>query len=122
MCMEGTFRLDLWYRISVFTVRIPPLRDRPEDLPALANHFAHAAGIRLTGTPLVPTARELVALGGYPWPGNVRELAAVIERAAILGGGHRLRSTPRSATSRPLPPGRSFSRRPRFPRVHRLPR
>jgi len=90
MCTDGTFRLDLWYRFGAVTVRIPPLRDRPGDIPALALHFAHAAGVRLTGTPLAPTARELDALRGSPWPGNVRELAAVIECAAILGGGHRL--------------------------------
>lgn len=88
MCATGTFREDLWYRISVFSVRIPPLRDRMQDVPLLANHFAHRAGVRLTGVPLVPKPAEIEAL--HRWPGNVRELAAVIERAAILGGGRRL--------------------------------
>lgn len=90
MCAAGSFREDLWYRISVFSVRIPPLRDRMQDVPALATYFAQRAGVRLTGVPLVPKAEEVAALLDYRWPGNVRELAAVIERAAILGGGRRL--------------------------------
>lgn len=90
MCAAGKFREDLWYRISVFSVRIPPLRDRMQDVPLLADHFAHRAGVRLTGVPLVPKPAEIEALLRYRWPGNVRELAAVIERAAILGGGRRL--------------------------------
>lgn len=90
MCAQGTFREDLFYRIGVFTVRIPPLRDRRDDIPALASHFAKRAGVRLTGVPLVPSPSELEALQDYRWPGNVRELAAVIERAAILGGGRKL--------------------------------
>lgn len=91
MCAAGTFRADLWYRIGVFTVQIPPLRDRPEDVEPLVRYFARKSGVRLTGVPLVPTAQEIDALRPYPWPGNVRELAAVIERAAILGGGRSLR-------------------------------
>ena len=90
MCAAGSFREDLWYRISVFAVRIPPLRDRRQDIPALAAHFAQRAGLRLTNVPLVPSPDEVAALLDYDWPGNVRELAAVIERAAILGGGRRL--------------------------------
>jgi hydrogenase-4 transcriptional activator len=90
MCAVGTFREDLWYRISVFSVRIPPLRDRLQDVPLLAAHFAHRAGVRLTGVPLVAKPAEIEELLRYQWPGNVRELAAVIERAAILGGGRRL--------------------------------
>lgn len=90
MCASGQFREDLWYRISVFSVRIPPLRDRMHDVPALAAHFAERAGVRLTGVPLRPTETEISTLLAYDWPGNVRELAAVVERAAILGGGRRL--------------------------------
>lgn len=106
MCTAGTFREDLWYRISVFAVRIPPLRDRRQDIPALATHFAQRAGQRLTNVPLLPSPAELDALLQYDWPGNVRELAAVIERAAILGGGRKLMvaaalgdSSPRIPTS-----------------------
>lgn len=87
---EGRFREDLWFRISVFPLYLPPLRSRPDDIPALARHFAGAAGLRLGPAPLALDDDDLALLLAYPWPGNVRELAAVIERAAILGGGHRL--------------------------------
>jgi transcriptional regulator with GAF, ATPase, and Fis domain len=90
MVAEGKFREDLWYRISIFPIRLPALRERPQDIPALAGHFAQRAGQRLGGAPLAPTEREVALLMSYPWPGNVRELAAVIERAAILGNGKRL--------------------------------
>jgi transcriptional regulator with GAF, ATPase, and Fis domain len=86
----GAFREDLWYRVSVFPIHLPPLRDRRQDIAPLANHFAARAGQRLHGVPLVPTSEDTRALEAYEWPGNVRELAAVIERAAILGDGRRL--------------------------------
>ncbi|MBL8840560.1 MAG: sigma-54-dependent Fis family transcriptional regulator [Planctomycetes bacterium] len=87
---EGRFRQDLWFRIGVFPIRLPPLRERPADVDPLARHFAERAGMRLCGVPLVPTREDLAQLRAYPWPGNVRELAAVIERATILGNGSRL--------------------------------
>ncbi len=90
MVASGAFREDLWYRISTFVIRIPPLRRRLQDIPPLAEHFARRAGLRLAGVPLVPSAADLGRLMSYRWPGNVRELAAVIERAAILGNGRRL--------------------------------
>ncbi len=90
MVAAGRFREDLWYRISIFPVRLPALRERPQDIPALATHFAQRAGLRLSGTALRPTETDVGLLLRYPWPGNVRELAAVIERAAILGSGRRL--------------------------------
>jgi len=90
MVAEGTFREDLWYRLSVFPIRLPALRDRMEDLPALAASFAERAGKRLGGPGLTPTADDLELLRRYTWPGNVRELATVIERGAILGNGKRL--------------------------------
>jgi hydrogenase-4 transcriptional activator len=91
MVSRGTFREDLWYRISVFPIHLPPLRERREDIPRLATHFAARAGTRLVSLPLTPTAEEFDMLLAYDWPGNVRELAAVIERAAILGRGRQLR-------------------------------
>jgi hydrogenase-4 transcriptional activator len=111
MVQAGTFREDLWYRLSVFPVYLPPLRERPADIPALASHFAWKAGKRLGGAPLVPSEADVELLIGYDWPGNVRELAAVIERAAILGGGKRLnvagalgvRNVPRTTSSPPPP-------------------
>ncbi len=90
MVSEGRFREDLWYRLSVFPIRLPALRERMEDLSALAAHFADRAGRRLGGSGLTPTDADIELLRGYDWPGNVRELAAVIERATILGNGKRL--------------------------------
>jgi hydrogenase-4 transcriptional activator len=90
MVSAGRFREDLWYRISVFPIRIPSLRERRDDIPALAAHFAARAGRRLGPGPLVPGEHDIRLLLQYGWPGNVRELASVIERAAILGNGRRL--------------------------------
>jgi hydrogenase-4 transcriptional activator len=90
MVEAGTFRNDLWFRLNVFPIVIPPLRERPEDIPPLAEHFGWRVGRRLGRGPLAPTAEDIDLLVRYAWPGNVRELAAVIERAAILGNGERL--------------------------------
>jgi transcriptional regulator with GAF, ATPase, and Fis domain len=90
MVAEGKFRQDLWYRLAVFPIVLPPLRERHEDVPELARHFAERAATRF-GLPLVmPSQDNIDLLMSYPWPGNVRELAAVIDRAAILGDGERL--------------------------------
>jgi transcriptional regulator with GAF, ATPase, and Fis domain len=90
MIAAGRFREDLWYRIAVFPVALPTLRERPEDIPALARHFAERAAVRF-GLPVqMPSTQDIGLLVAYPWPGNVRELAAVIDRAAILGNGERL--------------------------------
>ncbi len=90
MIALGEFREDLWYRISVFPIQLPPLRARTGDITALARHFAARASSRLHGVALSPTEADLELLRAYEWPGNVRELSAVIERAAILGNGLRL--------------------------------
>lgn len=90
MVRQGRFREDLWYRISVFPLRIPPLKERIEDIPSLAQHFAWRAGKRLGGAPLALSPSDIHLLVNYDWPGNVRELNAVIERAAILGDGKKL--------------------------------
>jgi transcriptional regulator with GAF, ATPase, and Fis domain len=87
---EGRFREDLWYRIAVFPIELPPLRDHIEDVPALANHFALRAATRFGTPPRIPSPEDLELLVSYSWPGNVRELIAVIERAVILGNGTRL--------------------------------
>ena len=83
----GRFREDLWYRLSVFPIGLPPLRERLGDLPALASHFAARASLRLHGTAIVPSAGDLDLLRTYAWPGNIRELSSVMERAVILGNG-----------------------------------
>jgi hydrogenase-4 transcriptional activator len=107
MVAQGAFRQDLWYRLSVFPMHLPPLRERLEDLPALAGYFAERAGRRLGVQRLQPTAADLECLKEYPWPGNVRELASVIERAAIIGDGRRLEVARALGTSREsVPPSR----------------
>jgi hydrogenase-4 transcriptional activator len=90
MVRDGAFREDLWYRINVFPILLPPLRDRVEDISALARHFAERAAIRFGLAPVVPTDADIQLLQGYDWPGNIRELGAVIDRAAILGNGDTL--------------------------------
>ena len=90
MVAEGDFREDLWYRIAVFPIVLPPLRERREDIAKLAAHFAERAATRFGLAPVAPKPEDLALLTAYSWPGNVRELAAVIDRAAILGDGKRL--------------------------------
>ncbi len=90
MMAHGHFREDLWYRLAVFPIELPALRERPEDMPELAAHFALRASRRFGLPPAMPTRADIDLLTGYPWPGNIRELAAVIDRAAILGDGERL--------------------------------
>jgi hydrogenase-4 transcriptional activator len=90
MTKDGRFRQDLWYRIAVFPIPIPPLRERTEDIQALACHFAEKAATRFGLTLVMPTPEDLRLLSGYSWPGNIRELAAVIDRAALLGNGRCL--------------------------------
>ena len=81
---KGTFREDLFYRINVITIPLPPLRDRKEDIPLLVNHFLQKYAQRL-GKPSVKILREAMqALVNYDWPGNVRELENMIERAVAL--------------------------------------
>ena len=90
MVKAKAFREDLWYRINIFPILLPTLRERPEDIPALVKHFAQRAATRF-GLPFVePTGTDLGLLAAYDWPGNIRELGAVIDRAAILGGGRTL--------------------------------
>jgi formate hydrogenlyase transcriptional activator len=84
-CMgAGSFRPDLYYRLSVFPVYLPPLRQRPEDVPALVNHFIRRFAERQHKPVPALAAGVMERLVDYPWPGNVRELQNVIERAVIL--------------------------------------
>lgn len=87
---EKKFRDDLYYRISTLTLRLPPLRERPVDLPFLAKDILERVGARMgrPGVTLTPEAEALLA--AYPWPGNIRELRNVLERALILQPGPRL--------------------------------
>jgi formate hydrogenlyase transcriptional activator len=87
---DGTFREDLYYRLNVFPITVPPLRERVEDIPTLAwsfaDEFARALGKRIESIP----KDQLLTLQSYPWPGNVRELRNVIERAVIVSTRPRL--------------------------------
>jgi len=82
----GKFREDLYYRIHVVEVKLPALRERLEDLPALVAHLSAAAGARCARRPRAFPDAALHRLRAHPWPGNVRELANVIERLTIIGG------------------------------------
>jgi two-component system response regulator AtoC len=83
---RGEFRADLYYRLNVVRLHIPPLRERPDDVPALLTHFAQIAAGRL-GRPVSITPPALDALMHHTWPGNVRELRNAVVRAAVLGTG-----------------------------------
>ncbi|MEM9489142.1 MAG: sigma 54-interacting transcriptional regulator [Myxococcota bacterium] len=91
MVRDGTFREDLWYRLNVLPIRIPPLRSRPEDIPSLVQYFV-ARKAQEMNRPDVPyvASQDLQRLQNYHWPGNVRELQNVVERALILSSGGRL--------------------------------
>jgi two-component system response regulator HydG len=83
---EGRFREDLYFRLNVLSVHVPPLRDRAEDIPALATHFLAQACRRAPASPVRSIGRDaLRALSERSWPGNVRELASSIERAVVFG-------------------------------------
>jgi transcriptional regulator with PAS, ATPase and Fis domain len=86
---KGEFRGDLFYRLNVVRLHLPPLRERPEDVPALVAHFARMAATKL-GHPVSLTPAALAALTHHSWPGNVRELKNAVERAAVLGNGSAL--------------------------------
>ena len=91
MVEEQKFRSDLYYRLKVFPVMLPPLRERAEDIPALVRHFAQKFALRMKKRIETIPAEAMKALQTYPWPGNVRELENFIERAVILTSGPDLR-------------------------------
>jgi DNA-binding NtrC family response regulator len=112
MAQDGSFREDLFYRINVFPITIPPLRDRREDIPLLAWHFlrekSQETGKKLKG--FAPEAMDLLV--GFRWPGNVRELKNTVERLVITAEGRmiqaedlsdRIRTSPGAAESLPVP-------------------
>jgi DNA-binding NtrC family response regulator len=81
---ERTFREDLYYRLNVVTIQVPPLRDRPEDIPALVDLFISRYGRRPDGRAIDVAPEALAALQAYPWPGNVRQLENIVHRATVL--------------------------------------
>jgi DNA-binding NtrC family response regulator len=90
MVDEGRFREDLYYRLHVINIVLPPLRERKDDIPLLAHHFLEKYGTENTKTGLELTAEALDVLMEYDWPGNVRELENVIERAVVLSPSVRI--------------------------------
>jgi chemotaxis protein methyltransferase CheR len=89
---KGTFREDLWYRLNVFPINVPPLRERKDDIPSLAEHFI-AKFARRSGQTITAVSPDVMqTLQAHSWPGNVRELANVIERAVIHTTGNVLQS------------------------------
>ena len=96
---EGHFREDLFFRLNVFPIRIPPLRERREDIPLLMNHFLVKFTRRHQRTLSGFTQRAIDAMLSYDWPGNIRELENVIERGVILGTENRAIDAPQLFTS-----------------------
>jgi DNA-binding NtrC family response regulator len=88
----GTFRDDLYWRLNVVHIHIPPLRERPEDVAVLAEHFLARFAQAMSRKPMRFAADALTALAAYPWPGNVRELQNAIERAVVVGSGDVIRA------------------------------
>ena len=91
LIVDGEFREDLFYRVSVFPIDVPPLRERDDDVIQLAQHFLELACNDFGRTPLTLTRTQANMLRNYDWPGNIRELKNVIERAVILSPGNVLR-------------------------------
>jgi len=114
MAEEGAFRKDLFYRLNVFSIQMPPLRARPEDIPILSHYFLEryckAYGKNLTSFALGAMER----LTEYPWPGNARELRNVVQRAVIVGSGVQVEAqdimlpAPHDRRCMPTPPGSSM--------------
>ncbi len=104
---EHKFRSDLFYRLNVFPIRVPALRERPEDVPLLVRHFAEIFSRRMGKLIQTIPAGTMSALMSYDWPGNVRELQNVIERAVILSSRGVLSISPSElrSTSGVIPPG-----------------
>jgi DNA-binding NtrC family response regulator len=89
---EGRFREDLYWRLNVVQIHIPPLRERPEDVPVLAEHFLARFAQSMSRRPMRFSPEAKDALAAYTWPGNVRELQNAIERAVVVGRGDELRA------------------------------
>jgi formate hydrogenlyase transcriptional activator len=109
MILEKQFRSDLYYRLNVVPIFLPPLRKRPEDIPLLVQHFVHTLARKAGKTIDTISSDTMEALKRYPWPGNIRELENVIERAVVLSRGPILRVAHRDLSSR-IAPGKNADR------------
>ncbi len=96
---EGGFRADLYYRLNVFPIRVPPLRERPEDIPALVWRFVEEFATTFGKHVDAISDSSMAALQRYSWPGNVRELRNIVERAMITANGPKLTITPPHSTA-----------------------
>jgi transcriptional regulator with GAF, ATPase, and Fis domain len=99
MVKSRTFREDLYYRLNVFPITLPPLKDRPQDIPSLAEHFMNRVAARLKKDVQKISAATMTNLTEYDWPGNIRELENVLERAVILAKGPTLEILPLASAS-----------------------
>jgi len=102
---NGRFRQDLFYRLNVVSITLPPLRDRREDIPALVEHFVARYAMETKKAVPGATKEAMALLAAHAWPGNIRELANVIERAVVLCSGEQIEpadlALPGAATTSP---------------------
>jgi DNA-binding NtrC family response regulator len=115
---SGGFRQDLYFRLARYTVVTPALRERPEDIPVLAEHFLHVIAVDMGMRPAGIDKAALEILGAYHFPGNVRELKNIIERALIESGGKRVEPRHLHLLNIPSPaaaPGKAAT--PKFPNL-----
>ena len=123
LAAEQKFREDLFYRLNVFPITVPPLRERREDIPMLVRHFAQQFARRMKKTIETIPTETMEALTRYDWPGNIRELQNLIERAVILSAGQTLDVPVAALGARQLaggePRGRRDARGGRSPPHHR---
>jgi two-component system response regulator HydG len=115
MVQQGTFRDDLYYRLNVGAIQLPPLRERPEDIEPLVGHFIGICNEKLARSVAGVSPQVLAILMRYQWPGNIRELANVIERAMVVAKGSVIlpeHLPPHLFEARPAPPGAEHPRLP----------
>jgi formate hydrogenlyase transcriptional activator len=103
MVAERRFRMDLYYRLNVFPITLPPLRERPGDIPALVHHFVRTCASRNRKSIADVPDEVMTALIEYDWPGNIRELQNFIERSVILTRGAELQAPVRELVNKRLP-------------------
>ncbi|MGC2283455.1 MAG: sigma 54-interacting transcriptional regulator, partial [Candidatus Acidiferrales bacterium] len=118
MILEKEFRSDLYYRLNVVPIFLPPLRKRPEDIPLLVQHFVQRVARKAGKTINMISSDTMESLQRYPWPGNIRELENVIERAVILSSGPVLRIAHQDLSSR-IAPGQNTDRAQTLEEVER---
>lgn len=109
---DNAFRRDLYYRLKVFPICLPPLRERRDDIPLLVEHFVKKNSARMLKTVTTISQRTMAALQEYDWPGNIRELENFIERSVILSTGSELAVTGSASCLRNRPRMQNLKRAP----------